>query len=403
MTAAVFHDFIKNVFYPDLIKNNISLPVILFVDGHKNHITREVSEICRRPEHTFDCALPKCYTNTTTSRCYCIPPFWTPPIKIKTLIHGFRVSGLYPFNANNVDYSKCLPSHNEDKVSEIEKEDTEINYKLNFEDFSKIVGLSIIRQCEDYNNSSPISCDYFKTIHKIWKKFKGLEENQYNVLYSQQKPPEEVYEPHEYYSEPDRVTEEIVSDLILDERTGEMRFDERTELNSEPRQENFLEITTVAEIHNHDSQKKFNQKIQKTKIKTAYCNLFERHETEEVKTRNQETGQKEQLNSDISQVNKLELRKIQPSNKQNIIITSNESLSDYLKKKMIPALPKRQGKRQTEKVPFALTSEYYIQMIKAKELKKLEDEAAKENRKTKKKNCEKKRKGRKSKKENKNR
>lgn len=48
MTAAVFHDFIENVFYPGLMENNITLPVILFVDGHKTHVTIEVSELCRR-------------------------------------------------------------------------------------------------------------------------------------------------------------------------------------------------------------------------------------------------------------------------------------------------------------------------------------------------------------------
>lgn len=38
MTAAVFHDFIVNCFYKEILNKNIQRPVILFVDGHKTHI-----------------------------------------------------------------------------------------------------------------------------------------------------------------------------------------------------------------------------------------------------------------------------------------------------------------------------------------------------------------------------
>lgn len=47
MTAAVFHDFIVNCFYKEILNKNIQRPIILFVDGHKTHITIEVWELCR--------------------------------------------------------------------------------------------------------------------------------------------------------------------------------------------------------------------------------------------------------------------------------------------------------------------------------------------------------------------
>ncbi|CAG4962101.1 unnamed protein product [Parnassius apollo] len=46
-----------------------------------------------------------------------------------------------------------------------------------------------------------------------------------------------------------------------------------------------------------------------------------------------------------------------------------------------PLSPKRQGKRQIERLPFALTSDQYVERIKAKQLKKIEEEATKEERK----------------------
>ncbi|CAG4936559.1 unnamed protein product [Parnassius apollo] len=63
-----------------------------------------------------------------------------------------------------------------------------------------------------------------------------------------------------------------------------------------------------------------------------------------------------------------------------VSIISNVSLTEYLKQNL-PLSPKRQGKRQIERLPFALTSDQYVERIKAKQLKKIEEEAAKEERK----------------------
>lgn len=49
-------------------------------------------------------------------------------------------------------------------------------------------------------------------------------------------------------------------------------------------------------------------------------------------------------------------------------------------KQRLPDVPKRQGKRQIEKLPFALTSDQYVQQIKAKQLKKQEEDVAKQER-----------------------
>ena len=39
MTSETFHEYITNVFYPWLKKNNIDFPIVLYVDGHSSHCT----------------------------------------------------------------------------------------------------------------------------------------------------------------------------------------------------------------------------------------------------------------------------------------------------------------------------------------------------------------------------
>lgn len=48
MTSETFYEYIANIFHPWLLKNNIKLPVILFVDGHSSHGTLHLSEFCQK-------------------------------------------------------------------------------------------------------------------------------------------------------------------------------------------------------------------------------------------------------------------------------------------------------------------------------------------------------------------
>lgn len=46
MNSEVFYGYLANAFIPYIKENDIKLPVVLFVDGYKSHITLEVSELC---------------------------------------------------------------------------------------------------------------------------------------------------------------------------------------------------------------------------------------------------------------------------------------------------------------------------------------------------------------------
>ncbi|XP_021704541.1 uncharacterized protein LOC110677708 [Aedes aegypti] len=140
MTTHNFGQYIKKVFHPFLLREGVKLPMILFVDGHSSHVGVEVADLCQQ----LGVILVALYPNTTritqpadvsifkplkdqwknevddwrsehpgenfTLRYFgrILEKAVTKGIKKDSIVNGFRVCGLFPFNADNVDYSKCI-------------------------------------------------------------------------------------------------------------------------------------------------------------------------------------------------------------------------------------------------------------------------------------------------------
>lgn len=47
MNAEAFFEYVTNVFFNWITKNNITLPVALFLDDHTSHISLALSEFCK--------------------------------------------------------------------------------------------------------------------------------------------------------------------------------------------------------------------------------------------------------------------------------------------------------------------------------------------------------------------
>lgn len=144
MTSETFFDYVKNIFHPFLVQNNIQFPVILFLDGHKSHLTYDLSILCNE----LNIEIIALYPNATRILQPCDVAVFRPikigwkkavrefyeqnpgqvlnkvtfapllekvvnnNIKAETLINGFRACGLFPFNPDAVDYTKCLGKEN---------------------------------------------------------------------------------------------------------------------------------------------------------------------------------------------------------------------------------------------------------------------------------------------------
>ncbi|KAJ8983254.1 hypothetical protein NQ317_015603 [Molorchus minor] len=109
MKTEIFYEYVANSFYPHLEKSGIQFPVILFVDGHKTHIDRKLSDLCTN----LQIILVALYPNATRI----LQP--ADVSTFKPLKDGWR-KGVIEWRRNNpteelnkkgpnsIDFSKCL-------------------------------------------------------------------------------------------------------------------------------------------------------------------------------------------------------------------------------------------------------------------------------------------------------
>jgi hypothetical protein len=136
MKAEIFWEYISNVLHPHLKRINVKFPIILFVDGHTTHLTYEVSKLCSTLEVVLVALYPNAIRILQPADVSCFRPIksmWKKDVmewrrnnpfcqltkkdvapilsniikglQAETISHDFRACGLYPWNANSIDYS----------------------------------------------------------------------------------------------------------------------------------------------------------------------------------------------------------------------------------------------------------------------------------------------------------
>lgn len=139
MTRECFLQYVKKVLHPQIVRAKIPLPVIYFIDGHSSHTPWETADECKQLGIILVCL----YANSTrilqpldVAVFKPLKQSWlravddwkmeNPNNHLKTenfapmlqrsmlaldnsiIKSGFKACGLYPFDANAVDYTKCL-------------------------------------------------------------------------------------------------------------------------------------------------------------------------------------------------------------------------------------------------------------------------------------------------------
>ncbi|XP_050500910.1 myotubularin-related protein DDB_G0290005-like [Diabrotica virgifera virgifera] len=251
---------------------------------------------------------------------------------------GFRACGIFPWNSSALDYSKCLGKEfeTEDNLDEHNDLPTLIdpNTTISYKQFCEIVGNDKIKQlCR--NNCKTQSDDY-QILKQIFSAFTEKSSVEISTKDEQEKILEEEVEFLD--------TSEVIFDIndipvIIDD----------TEIVNIPEMENKTLIVPENEIFNMQGIEEYTNEAESSVTKTV---------KEDQKTKKPEKS----LN--IS---------------ENISVNAtNKSIATYL---IWPDTPARKGKKQTQKLPFVLTSSDRRKIVKEKMEKKLEEERKKEQRK----------------------
>ncbi|XP_065640987.1 uncharacterized protein LOC136073297 isoform X2 [Hydra vulgaris] len=149
MTAECFFEYITNIFHPFLIKEEIPLPIIILFDGHASHFSIELSELCSKngiilvalfPNAThilqpLDVAVFGPMKAKWKSLCRqwridhegqeinnenvpeALNSFIIDPSMANNVKSGFKNTGIFPFDANSVDYTKIVQRLSESTVA----------------------------------------------------------------------------------------------------------------------------------------------------------------------------------------------------------------------------------------------------------------------------------------------
>lgn len=91
-------------------------------------------------------------------------------LKLQSIVNGFKASGLFPWDASAIDYSKCLGKakiqNNDLKETPYEKN------SISYTDFVQIIGAAKILEFKNLNNSQGLTGDSL-LLYNLFKAFKN--------------------------------------------------------------------------------------------------------------------------------------------------------------------------------------------------------------------------------------
>ncbi|XP_031778828.1 uncharacterized protein LOC100680064 [Nasonia vitripennis] len=138
MVSSTFYEYMANVFYPWCVQQKVQFLVIYFLDGHKSHLSLELSDFCIKHEIILVSLFPnathiiqpcdvavfravkykwreavqlyKQETQSSITKATFAPLFKKAfdQLSIDTIKSGFKKCGLYPFDPDAVDYDRCI-------------------------------------------------------------------------------------------------------------------------------------------------------------------------------------------------------------------------------------------------------------------------------------------------------
>lgn len=176
------------------------------MDGHSTHLTYNLSELCKELEIILICLYPNATRLLQSADVAAFKPIKTgwkkavlnwrkqnlnkilskekfAPVlekvieqygKAKTIQNGFKATGLYPFNPDAIDFSKCLGQNDEILKDNF---DVDVSKTINYETFRKIVGEEMIFKLKADSNFCDGSTER-NIFYNLLKQFSKQKENE---------------------------------------------------------------------------------------------------------------------------------------------------------------------------------------------------------------------------------
>ncbi|CAG9762536.1 unnamed protein product [Ceutorhynchus assimilis] len=312
----------------------------------------------------------------------------TEVVKPEALINGFRACGLYPFNPEAIDYSKCLGKLNK-AIEENNSDPVMMDGKI----FSNFVGGDIIARFKSYD-AILIKEGFtpeFLALHRMWRYFgnpieTGVENALAQIDTELSNEPENFNHDKRCFGNPKETEVENALTQI------------DTDLRNEPENPNNDDKTTEGNENNINSEIDSITMIEPSKSEAVhvFANVIIRNVDDSSRTSSPvfitdsncknspdiETIRQETENSELPKASNVQINNSTTDSihKSSSPASVGRCIEDYLK---IPDKPQRKNKRQVERVSFAITSRLYQENFEAKKAIKLEEENKKIERKRK--------------------
>ncbi|KAF6200403.1 hypothetical protein GE061_006706 [Apolygus lucorum] len=165
MVSATFFEYVSKVLLTWLKERGTTFPVILFVDGHKSHLSMELSKFCAENEIIVYCLPPNAthivqpcdvgifrplkaawknvvriskQSNIVTTKLNFAGLFKRAfdSVKVNVIQKSFEACGLYPLNEDVVDYSKCISVRRAEIIYQRDESVNSDEYQPTFSDYA---------------------------------------------------------------------------------------------------------------------------------------------------------------------------------------------------------------------------------------------------------------------------
>lgn len=384
MSSQTFYSYVCNTFLPCLKGKGIKLPILYLLDGHKSHLTYNLSNFCAQNGIFLYALFPNATHILQPADVSLFAPLkknwknivrdWkkannnksvnkaTFPILLETTVqhisadtikNGFRKCGLYPFDVEAIDFTRCMqdPSRilgkNHEENEELKPTEFRVSHFLYFESVIPSKKRKEFRQAE---MGEWVGDESSRELFEVWKKLKRRcqKNNKEDEINNTDKEEEVVAERNDnleiYNMEEEVIIRDTDEEQVTVQNNNIEIYNMEEEMNNEDIGE---ELVTVR--NNNKDQENFTEEINQKRVIIHSNVVIPRPVTQALSNNNT----KEHRNQRIS------------TSFLDHIFWPEES-------------PEKKDKRITkERLPYATTSLRWLQYHENKENLKIQKEEAK--------------------------